>query len=113
MLLVEDNLIIALDTEDTLRSLGVAQVDTAASVQAALQVLADQKPDFAILDVSLGSEKSFPIAQALSERGIPFAFATGYGERIAFPEAFRDRPMLLKPYTEAAVRAVLCGEAAK
>jgi CheY-like chemotaxis protein len=113
VLLVEDNLIIALDTEDTLRTLGVAHVDTAVSVQTALELLTSSNPDFAILDVSLGPENSFSIAQALAERGVPFAFATGYGERFAFPEPFRDTPMLLKPYTEAAVRAVLYGKPAR
>lgn len=110
VLLVEDNLIIALDTEDTLRMLGVAQVDAAVSVQTALELLAGSNPDFAILDVSLGSENSFSIAQVLAERGVPFAFATGYDERFAFPEPFRDVPMLLKPYTEAAIRTVLSGK---
>jgi CheY-like chemotaxis protein len=112
VLLVEDNLIIALDTEDTLRTLGVAHVDTAVSVQTALDLLASSNPDFAILDVSLGPENSFSIAQVLTERGTPFAFATGYGKRFAFPEPFRNTPILVKPYTEAAIRAVLCGKPA-
>ncbi|RYY41919.1 MAG: GAF domain-containing protein, partial [Sphingomonadales bacterium] len=85
LLLVEDSLIIALDAEDIATRLGATDVMTAASVDAALDLIAAQPPTVAILDINLGSTTSFPIADALFERRIPFMFATGYGEQAQFP----------------------------
>ena len=75
MLVVEDNMIIALDTEQHLLDLGVERVDLAASNAAAFAVLDDDAPDFALLDFNLGDETSEPVAQALEARGVRFAFA--------------------------------------
>ncbi len=98
LLLVEDSLIIALDAEDIATRLG-ADVMTAASVDAALDLIAAQPPTVAILDINLGSTTSFAIADALLERRIPFMFATGYGEQAQFPDQHRGRPVVQKPYT--------------
>jgi light-regulated signal transduction histidine kinase (bacteriophytochrome)/CheY-like chemotaxis protein len=99
VLLVEDSLIIALDAEDIATRLGATDVTTAASVDAALDLIAAQPPTVAILDINLGSTTSFPIADALFERRIPFMFATGYGEQAQFPDQHRGRPVVQKPYT--------------
>jgi light-regulated signal transduction histidine kinase (bacteriophytochrome) len=107
VMLVEDNLLIAMDAEDQLRHLGVRDVDVASSVQAALQIIAANPPDIALLDMNLGRENSFPIADALAARGIPFLFATGYGEAGSFPERFRKSVVIKKPYTPADIRAAL------
>jgi light-regulated signal transduction histidine kinase (bacteriophytochrome) len=107
ILLVEDNLLIAMDAEDQLRRLGATVVEVASSVQAALQVIARTPPEIALLDMNLGRETSFPIADALTARGIPFVFATGYGEASAFPERFRQAAVVKKPYTQADIRAAL------
>lgn len=107
VMLVEDNLLIAMDAEDQLRRLGATEVDVASSVQTALQIIARTPPDIALLDMNLGRETSFPIADALAARGIPFVFATGYGEASAFPERFRQSAVVKKPYTQADVRAAL------
>jgi light-regulated signal transduction histidine kinase (bacteriophytochrome)/CheY-like chemotaxis protein len=107
VLLVEDNLIIALDSEDVMRRLGVATVRTASSVTEALKSIDEQAPDFALLDVNLGVETSFEIAERLVEIGVPFAFATGYGEQIAFPAAFSQAPKIRKPYSTDTLRDVL------
>jgi light-regulated signal transduction histidine kinase (bacteriophytochrome)/CheY-like chemotaxis protein len=107
IMLVEDNLLIAMDAEDQLRRLGAAEVDVASSVQAALQIIARTPPDIALLDMNLGRETSFPIADALAARGISFVFATGYGEASAFPERFREAAVVKKPYTQADIRAAL------
>ncbi len=103
MLVVEDNMIIALDLEDMLARLGVKSITVASSVAQALDALAEDKPPFAILDVNLGQETSFPIAEALQDAGIPFAFGTGFGDSAAFPDRFRDTPVLQKPYSAEAV----------
>lgn len=107
VLLVEDNLLIAMDAEDQLRRLGAAAVDVASSVQAALRLLEHAAPQVALLDVNLGRENSFPVADALIARGIPFVFATGYDEGDAFPDRFKASDVISKPYTAAEMRAAL------
>ena len=60
----------------------------------------------AILDVNLDGKEIFPVADILSERGLPFVFVTGYGER-SLPERFRDRPALQKPFQAEQLSAAL------
>lgn len=99
VLLVEDSLIIALDAEDIVNRLGAEEVVTAASVDAALDLIVASPPSVAMLDINLGNGTSFPIADSLLDRGIPFMFATGYGEQAQFPDQHRGRPVVQKPYT--------------
>ena len=106
MLVLEDNMIIALDLEDMLTRMGVKHVMVASSVGQALDALAEGMPPFAILDVNLGAETSFPVAEALQEAGVPFAFGTGFGDSAAFPDRFRTTPVLQKPYSAASLRAL-------
>ena len=101
VLLVEDSLIIALDADDILRRLGAADVITDGTVAGALNVLSNDPPDIAILDINLGDHNSFAIADKLLELGIPFMFATGYGEQARLPDQHRPRIVLQKPYTLA------------
>ncbi|MBP2488815.1 HWE histidine kinase domain-containing protein [Rhizobium leguminosarum] len=106
VLLVENNLIIAMDGEDILRRLG-ADVATAPSVTEAMEILAGQPFDLALLDVNLGDETSFGIADRLAADGVPFVFATGYGEGIAQANSHSDAPVLQKPYTMEGVTDIL------
>ena len=99
VLVVEDNFLIALDTQEMLSELGVASVRTADTVGAALEMIAAQVPDFCLLDVNLGPEKGFAVAERLTALGVRFAFATGYGERDAFPIHFAEAAIVSKPYT--------------
>jgi hypothetical protein len=69
--------------------------------------IAERAPRFALLDVNLGAETNFEIAEQLAEQNIRFAFATGYGEQVVFPAAFADAPRLRKPYAPETLRAVL------
>lgn len=107
VLIVEDDPIIALDFEDTILGFGVKAVRTAGNVINALQMIADQAPDFALLDVGLVREKSFAIAERLDELKIPFVFVTGYGVDVRLPAAFADKPRLPKPYSSDALKALL------
>ncbi len=109
VLLVEDSLIIALDAEDIVIRLGAEDVVTAASVDAALDLIAAAPPSIAVLDINLGSTTSFAIADALLDRDIPFMFATGYGEQAQFPDQHRGRPVVQKPYTIENVARALAG----
>jgi CheY-like chemotaxis protein len=107
VLLVEDNLIIALDAEDALRRVGAREVRTASSVTAALQLIDERLPEFAVLDVNLGIETSFEVASRLLALGVPFAFLTGYGESEAFPDELAHVPRIRKPFTPQTLAAVL------
>jgi light-regulated signal transduction histidine kinase (bacteriophytochrome) len=107
VLLVEDNIIIALDAEEMLTALGATRVDVASSVVDALAYLQDTRPDFAVLDINLGSETSFAIAARLQAMGVPHMFATGYGEDAAFPAEHTGTPVVKKPYSVDSLRAVI------
>ncbi|RJG55837.1 GAF domain-containing protein [Sphingobium terrigena] len=100
VLLVEDNMIIAMDGEDALRDLG-ADVTTAASVARAREAIEQQPIDLAVLDFNLGAETSMPVADLLAERGIPFLFATGYGDGLELPDRFAGVTLVKKPYSGA------------
>ena len=107
VLIVEDDPIIALDLEDTILGFGVKMVRTAGSVTRALAMIADRAPDFALLDIGLGREKSFAIAERLDALAIPFAFVTGYGVEVRLPAGLARTPRLPKPYTSEALAALL------
>ena len=110
VLIVEDNLIIALDAEDMLLGLGADQVHTAADVTGALAIVESRPLRFALLDINLGVETSMPVARALAARGVPFVLATGYGDRTAFADVFPDVGVVQKPYDAADVRAAIMGD---
>lgn len=103
VLLVEDQLIIAMDAEEALLELGAAEIISAASSEEALEAIANRPPDFAFLDINLGSSTSFSIAEDLMKRGVPILFATGYGEGSAVPDGMGDIPVLRKPYSFASL----------
>ena len=107
VLVVEDDPIIALDFEDTILSFGVKTVRTAANVAKALEMIADQAPDFALLDVGLVREKSFAIAERLDAMKIPFIFVTGYGVDVRLPAEFAGRMRLPKPFSSEALQTAL------
>jgi light-regulated signal transduction histidine kinase (bacteriophytochrome)/CheY-like chemotaxis protein len=106
-LIVEDNLIIAVNAEGLLLELGAQHVDTAGSVAEALRTIERSAPDFALLDLNLGPETSLPVGRKLAELGVPFIFATGYGDRAVMPPELAHAPIIQKPYTAEGVKAAL------
>jgi CheY-like chemotaxis protein len=78
VLVVEDEAVIGILIEDILLDLGCGCVDLASSVEGALGVLEDASPDFAFLDINLSGRKSYPVADVLKARGIPFVFVSAY-----------------------------------
>lgn len=100
ILVIEDDGLIAMDISDTLDQLGHVVVGPMRTVESALATIDNEVVDLALLDVNLANgETSYPIAEALRQRGVPFAFLTGYGEA-DLDESFRDRPVLSKPIDE-------------
>lgn len=106
-LVVEDNVIIAMEAEDVLRDLGFEDCRIAGSVADALAIVATGEISFAMLDVNLGKHTSEEVARTLQERGTPFIFASGYGERSALAENFADVPIVTKPYGRREITAAL------
>jgi CheY-like chemotaxis protein len=113
VLIVEDDLIIALDLQETLTGLGVKEVRTANSVAMALALIGDRAPSFVLLDLDLGDGSSLEVATRLDELGVPFAFFTGYGLDAAFLGRFAGRPALDKPYSREELEILLKGWSAK
>lgn len=107
VLLVEDNFIIALDLAGLVREAGADPIGPVASVGDALREIETGAVEAAILDFNLGEENAMPVAERLQERGIPFAFATGYSPGDVLPPGGPDVPVLAKPYSGAEVRSVL------
>ena len=99
VLLVEDSLIIAMDAEDVLARLGATHVVTVATTAHALEEIAREEFQVALLDFNLGTETSLPVAERLLEKGAPFAFATGYGDQLRLPDEMAEVAVLQKPYT--------------
>jgi DNA-binding response OmpR family regulator len=98
VLVVEDELLIAMEIEDALQALGCQIVGPFAALDRALKVALEETFDAALLDVTIRGGKVYPVAEVLLARGIPFAFASGYGDW-ALPEILRDQPRLTKPFT--------------
>jgi light-regulated signal transduction histidine kinase (bacteriophytochrome)/ActR/RegA family two-component response regulator len=99
-LIVEDNMIIALDAEQILLDNGIAKVFTAASVADALTIIDTEALDVAMLDVNLGSETSFSLVGPLNRKNIPFIFVTGYGEALDLPEGAEAAEAIKKPFAD-------------
>jgi len=106
ILVVEDESILAMLLEDFLGDLGYAMPAVASTVNQALKILDTQAISFAILDINLGGEQSFPVADALDARGIPYIFMTGYGVA-GVPERLRHHYVLQKPYGADALKDAL------
>uniref|UniRef100_UPI0035947906 response regulator n=1 Tax=Blastomonas sp. TaxID=1909299 RepID=UPI0035947906 len=85
--------------------LGHQVTSTVDSVAAGIAAVAAGGFDSAILDVNLGTEKVWPLAEALRDKGVPFVFASGGGDEI--PAHLTDRPTLPKPYSMAGLEEAL------
>lgn len=106
VLVVDDEALIAMMLSDLLAEYGHETVGPAHSEAQALELVASMPIDAAILDVTLGETDCFAVAQALGERGIPFAFATGHGIH-AMPDAFRERMTVSKPFDFEVVKQLV------
>lgn len=96
VLLVEDEALVGLMMADVLSDLGATVLGPLRTVPEALSVASEAAIDAAILDVTLGEDSVYPVAEALIDRNIPFAFVTGYGSE-SIDRRFAAAPVLLKP----------------
>lgn len=106
VLVVEDEMLIGMLLEDMLTDLGHEVAAVVPRLKGALVAVERESYDLAILDVHLQGESAFPVADALIAKGVPFVFATGYGER-GLPETYRGRPVLQKPLAKGDLERVL------
>jgi len=104
ILVVEDDLAIAVLIEEVLQDLGCIVVGPVGKLDAALRLAGEEDLDAAILDVTIRGGKVFPVVQRLQARGIPFALASGYGDW-ALPDDLQNQPRLVKPFTAGDLRA--------
>jgi len=96
-----------MDAEDILHLLGAERVVAAANIRTAREELNREAIEIAILDVNLGDQTSLPIAEELVRRGIPFLFATGYGDQARFSPDMENVPIVQKPYQAAGIAKAL------
>src|SRR4051812_48638345 len=106
VLVVEDEMMVSMLIEDMLTDLGCTVVGPAARLDEAIELAKAIELDCAVLDVNLGGQPIFPLADLLRERGKPFAFATGYGDA-GVRDVDRGTPVLQKPFREGDLARVL------
>lgn len=108
LLVIEDEAMIAMALEDMLDALGCVVVDVAGTVSRGLALANNEtlSIDGAILDVNLGGEKVYPVAERLAARGVPFVFCTGYGLS-GIATDFAHVPTLAKPYEQQQLQDLL------
>jgi CheY-like chemotaxis protein len=100
VLVVEDEMIVAWLLEDMLAELGCAVIGPAAGIEQALAMIDSEAVDVALLDVNLNGQMSYPVADALVARDVPFIFSTGY-DKDRLLERYRAFPVLQKPYHQS------------
>jgi len=106
ILVVEDELMIRMLLDGMLGDLGHVVAAEAGGIDEALALAKDTDFDIAILDVNLNGQPINPVVEILIERGLPFVFATGYGQR-GVPEPYRGHPSLQKPFQADALARAL------
>lgn len=108
ILIVEDEMMIALYLEDLITDQGHQPVGPAMRLEQAVALASAETLDAALLDVNLGDAKSFPCAEILRERGVPILFLTGYGAA-GLPDEWKSSPTLEKPFEPHHLASALKG----
>lgn len=105
ILLVEDEMMVAMLLEVALENEGFTVI-SAGYLEKATLLATERAIDAAVLDVNLHGKRSYPVADALAARGIPFVFSTGYGD-VDLKRLYPTRPVLAKPYRSENLIAIL------
>jgi len=106
ILVVEDQMLIALEIEDILTHLGCTVIGPVGGVDSATQLARTEQLDAALLDVQLDGDEVFPVAEVLCERHIPFVFVTGTSE-MGLPEKWRRCPRVAKPFVSSEIERLV------
>ncbi|MEO8113478.1 MAG: response regulator [Phenylobacterium sp.] len=106
VLVVEDEMMVSMLIEDMLVDLGCTVVGPASRLDEATALVNAGGFDCAVLDVNLGGQPIYPLADLLRSKQAPFAFATGYGDA-GLRDVDRGTPMLQKPFREGDLARVL------
>ncbi len=106
ILLVEDEALIRMMVADMVEALGHRVVAEAGHIDQAMELARTATYDFAIIDMNLNGTMSFPIAEAIAVRQIPFIFASGYGSP-KLPDQHRQPLALQKPFTLASLQSAI------
>lgn len=100
ILVVEDEMLVAMELEGLLRALGCSVLGPVPDVGRALTLLERERPDAALLDLNLNGQSVVPVAAALSAKGVPFMLVTGYSRRRAEEPVLQNAMRLSKPINE-------------
>jgi len=106
VLVVEDEMMVSMLIEDMLSDLGCVVIGPAARLDEAIALAESTPIDCAVLDVNLGGQPIFPLADILRAKGAPFAFATGYGDA-GLRDVDKGSPVLQKPFRESDLARIL------
>ena len=114
VLVLEDEYLIGLEVADVIEMAGATVLGPAESIEAALALLdrKDEGPHLAVLDVNLSGARSYSVADALAERGVPFLFVTGY-QTNSMHVAYNGYPRIEKPFGERALLSALLALASR
>lgn len=106
VLIVEDRYVLASEIAELVRDMGAEVLGPAASVSAAEALVRELRANIALLDVNLGGEMIFPLAEQLAKQQTPVVLLTGYHDE-SLPAAWRSLPRLLKPVDRRSLREQL------
>jgi len=108
VLLIEDEMLVAMLLEESLAELGCEVVGPVARLEAAREAIEHERFDCALLDINLHGRPAYPLADLLDARGVPFGFVTGYDTARLGPGVGRH-PVLAKPFNVRQLRSLLAG----
>jgi len=106
VLVIEDEMMVAMGLEMALEDAGYDVVGPVGNLTTGLEAARGEAISLALLDINVRGEQVFPLADVLAERGIPFAFLTGYGREV-LPPRFATAATLAKPFHQCDLLATV------
>ena len=100
VLIVEDEVFIAWDEAQALTNAGYTVIGPAHDLATALEYARNETPCAAVLDINLGHEMVWQVAETLNSHGVPFAFVTADTQHAELSDQYAETPLLSKPVSE-------------